>query len=135
MSFTGTSGCMLMLVASFGMNQTMTNFLDTFYDGTAVYSLKVFMSTDADKYFVKQDEAPARLSYQQVLLWYYIRVNMDLFLDDETPESTWGEYDNYNNKVTEENPETLDIFEPAMHNLFDTASIVIDSILDGTIGE
>ena len=60
---------------------------------------------------------------------------MDVFLDDETPESTWGEYDNYNNKVTEENPETLDIFEPAMHNLFDTGSIVIDSILDGTIGE
>ena len=62
-------------------------------------------------------------------------VNMDVFLNDETPESTWGEYDNYNNKVTEENPETLDIFEPAMHNLFDTGSIVIDSILDGTIGE
>lgn len=29
----------------------------------------------------------------------------------------------------------MDIFEPAMHNLFDTGSIVIDSILDGTIGE
>jgi hypothetical protein len=29
----------------------------------------------------------------------------------------------------------MDIFEPAMHNLFDAGSIVIDSILDGTIGE
>lgn len=48
MSFIGTFGCMLMLVASFGMNQTMTNFLDTFYDGTAAYSTKVFMSSDAD---------------------------------------------------------------------------------------
>ena len=48
MSFIGTFGCMLMLVASFGMNQTMTNFLDTFYDGTAVYASKVFMSSDAD---------------------------------------------------------------------------------------
>ena len=48
MSFIGTFGCMLMLVASFGMNQTMTNFLDTFYDGTAVYSSKVFLSSDAD---------------------------------------------------------------------------------------
>jgi putative ABC transport system permease protein len=38
---------MLMLVASFGMNQTMDNFLDTFYDGTAAYSSKIFMSTDA----------------------------------------------------------------------------------------
>ena len=47
MSFIGTFGCMLMLVASFGMNQTMTNFLDTFYDGTAAYSAKVFMSPDA----------------------------------------------------------------------------------------
>ena len=47
MSFIGTFGCMLMLVASFGINQTMDNFLDTFYDGTAVYSSKVFMSSDA----------------------------------------------------------------------------------------
>ena len=47
MSFIGTFGCMLMLVASFGMNQTMNNFLDTFYDGTAAYSSKVFMSSDA----------------------------------------------------------------------------------------
>ncbi len=47
MSFIGTFGCMLMLVASFGINQTMDNFLDTFYDGTAVYSSKIFMSSDA----------------------------------------------------------------------------------------
>ena len=58
-------------------------------------------------------------------------VNMDVFLNDETPESTWGEYDSYNRKISDENPETLDIFEPAMHNLFDTASIVIDKILEG----
>ena len=47
MSFIGTFRCMLMLVASFGMNETMKNFLATFYDGTAVYSSKVFMSSDA----------------------------------------------------------------------------------------
>ena len=47
MSFIGTFGCMLMLVASFGMNQTMDNFLDTFYDGTAVYASKIFMSSEA----------------------------------------------------------------------------------------
>ena len=58
-------------------------------------------------------------------------VNMDVFLNDETPESTWGEYDSYNRKISDENPETLEIFEPAMHNLFDTASIVIDKILEG----
>ena len=48
MSFIGTFGCMLMLVASFGMNQTMDNFLDTFYDKTTVYSSKVFISSDAE---------------------------------------------------------------------------------------
>lgn len=57
-------------------------------------------------------------------------VNMDVFLNGETPESTWGEYDRFSNKIKEENSETLDIFEPAMHNLFDTASIVIDRILE-----
>ena len=59
-------------------------------------------------------------------------VNMDLFLEGETPESTWGEYTSFNDKVENENSETLDIFEPAMHNLFDTGSIVIDAILDGS---
>ena len=58
-------------------------------------------------------------------------VNMDVFLNEETPESTWGDYDNYNFKVETENEETLDIFEPAMHNLFDATSIVIDKILEG----
>jgi len=48
MSFIGTFGCMLMLVASFGMNQTMDNFLDTFYNGTAAYASKIFMSSDAE---------------------------------------------------------------------------------------
>ncbi|MBQ6456603.1 MAG: FtsX-like permease family protein [Mogibacterium sp.] len=48
MSFVGTFGCMLMLVASFGINKTMTNFLNTFYDETTLYSSKVFISADAD---------------------------------------------------------------------------------------
>lgn len=60
-------------------------------------------------------------------------VNMDVFLNDETPESTWGEYRSFNEKVENENTETLDIFEPAIHNLFDTASILIDAILDGEL--
>ena len=60
-------------------------------------------------------------------------VNMDVFMDGETPESTWGVYSGFNEKVENENTETLDIFEPAMHNLFDTASIVIDAILEGNL--
>ena len=59
-------------------------------------------------------------------------VNLDVFLDGATPESTWGEYDSFNDKVENNNDETLDIFEPAMHNLFDTGSIIIDGILEGT---
>ena len=48
MSFIGTFGCMMLLVACFGMNETMDVFLDTFYDKTTVYSSKVFMSADAE---------------------------------------------------------------------------------------
>ena len=62
-------------------------------------------------------------------------VNTDLFMDGETPESTWGEYNSFSEKVENENSETLDIFEPAMHNLFDAASIVIDTILEGGMEE
>ena len=60
-------------------------------------------------------------------------VNMDLFMDGETPENTWGEYTSFNDKVKNENTETLDIFETAMHNLFDTSSIVIEAILAGEL--
>ena len=60
-------------------------------------------------------------------------VNMDIFMNGETPESTWGEYDGFNEKVSNENGETFDIFEPAMHNLFDAGSIVIDAALNGEI--
>ena len=60
-------------------------------------------------------------------------VNTDVFLDGETPESTWGEHTRFSEKVENENSETLDIFEPAMHNLFDSAERVIDAILQGTL--
>lgn len=56
-------------------------------------------------------------------------VNMDLFAKGETPESTWGEYKSFNEKVENDNTETLDIFVPAMHNLFDTSRIIIDDLL------
>ncbi len=56
-------------------------------------------------------------------------VNMDVFMNGQTPESTWGEYGGFNEKVRNDNTETLDIFEPAIHNLFDAAEIVIDALL------
>ncbi|MBR2546761.1 MAG: hypothetical protein IKF07_01010 [Eubacterium sp.] len=64
---------------------------------------------------------------------FRVIVNMDVFLKGETPEGLWDETKGYNDKVEEDNSETLDIFEPAMHNLFDTASIVIDAAVNGQI--
>lgn len=58
---------------------------------------------------------------------------MDVFLNGETPEGTWGEYKSFNEKIENDNTETLDIFEPAMHNLFDTSRIVIDAALNGEL--
>ena len=65
---------------------------------------------------------------------FRVVVNYDLFLRGETPEGLWAKQDGYSDKVSEENSETLDIFEPAMQNLFDVSSIVIDAILEGEIG-
>ncbi len=60
-------------------------------------------------------------------------VNMDVFMNGQTPESTWGDHTAFNQKVENENTETLDIFEPAMHNLFDAGSVVVDAILNGEL--
>ena len=62
---------------------------------------------------------------------FRVIVNMDVFLKGETPEGLWKETKGYNDKVKKDNSETLDIFEQAMHNLFDTASIVIDAAVKG----
>lgn len=59
-------------------------------------------------------------------------VNMDIFLEGESPEGLWAGEDAFSEKVQEDNSETLDIFEPAMHNLADTAGMVIDALLAGT---
>ncbi len=58
-------------------------------------------------------------------------VNIDEFFDDATPESLWGQSTDFINEVSEDNEETLDIFEPAMENLFNVGKAVIDSILNG----
>ena len=60
-------------------------------------------------------------------------VNLDTFLKGESAEQLWDFGSDYNNKVTEENSETLDIFEPGMANLFDIGQIVIDSVLAGEL--
>lgn len=62
-------------------------------------------------------------------------VNVDILLDGATPESTWGKASKYEDAVQEENAENLDIFVPAMENLFAVGSVIADSILDGTVGQ
>ena len=60
-------------------------------------------------------------------------VNMDTFLKGESPEALWLGGTSFSSKVTEENSETLDIFDPGMENLFDVGKIVIDAILAGDL--
>ena len=57
-------------------------------------------------------------------------VNMDTFLAGESPESLWLGKANFGEMVEEESGETLDIFEPGMHNLFDVGEKVVDAILE-----
>ena len=60
-------------------------------------------------------------------------VNMDTFLKGESPELLWLDGTYFRNMVKEENSETVDIFGPAMENLFDVSKIVVDAILSGEL--
>ena len=60
-------------------------------------------------------------------------VNLDTFLKGESPEKLWLGANEYGNKVTDDNSETLDVFEPGMENLFDVGQIVIDAVLAGEL--
>lgn len=61
-------------------------------------------------------------------------VNIDVFYDNATPESLWSEATDFIDEVSDNNEETLDIFAPAMENLFKVGKAVIDSILSGEFG-
>ena len=60
-------------------------------------------------------------------------VNMDTFLKGESPEQLWLGDSSFSSSAQEGTGETVDIFEPAMHNLFDVSSIIINNILEGDI--
>ena len=60
-------------------------------------------------------------------------VNMDTFLEGESPEKLWLEGTYFSEQVKEENSETVDIFGPGMENLFDVGQIVIDATLAGEL--
>lgn len=54
-------------------------------------------------------------------------VNMDIFMCGETPETLWTA-SNFNDKIKADNEETLDIFEPAMRNLFNVTKAIIEDL-------
>ena len=58
-------------------------------------------------------------------------MNLDTFLKGERAKQLWLGKQYFESKVTENNSETLDIFEPGMQNLFDAGRIVIDVVLEG----
>ena len=51
----------------------------------------------------------------------------------ESAEQLWLGEEDFDSKVTENNSETLDIFEPGMENLLDVGRIVIDAVLAGEL--
>ncbi len=73
--------------------------------------------------------AAACFGLQDRVLSLRVVVNMDTFLKGESAEGLWLEDEDFDTKVTEENTETTDIFEPAMQSLFDAAQLVIDDAL------
>lgn len=59
-------------------------------------------------------------------------VNMDVFTEDNTPESLWGPESN-NAIASESSEESADIFVPSMRNNFAIGKTVIQAILDGEL--
>lgn len=57
-------------------------------------------------------------------------VNMDVFMNGASPESTWGDYTVP--IAPGSRPETADIFKTAMENNYKVGKVLIDAILDGT---
>ena len=51
--------------------------------------------------------------------------------DGATPEILWGQNTEYGSMVSSKNFETLDIFVPAMKNMFAAGKPIIDALLNG----
>ncbi len=60
-------------------------------------------------------------------------VNVDVFVDGNFPEMLWDTTIDWSEGIDQENEETLDIFNPAMENIFKVGEIVIDAILENTL--
>ena len=58
-------------------------------------------------------------------------VNIDVFMNGETPESLWGDAEAVHLDDAD-SAEAADIFETAMKNNFEVGRIIIEKILDGS---
>lgn len=115
---------------------------DNYWKGTYGHATAEFIAEYyecPDPYSVSEMEEMATANAAECfdmlgrLISFRVIVNSDLFMDGETPESTWGDQRSFSERVEKDNSETLDIFGPAMHNLFDTASVAIEAILAGNM--
>lgn len=111
---------------------------DRYWKGRTEHENAVFMVNSygcTDEYAVTEMEdiavfnAARCFGLEDRVLALRVVVNMDTFLEGESPESLWLNDLTFSDRATEEQSETRDIFDPGMHNLFDVGQLVIDDIL------
>ena len=64
------------------------------------------------------------------LISFRVVVDLDVFLGEDRPETLWNGAVGYNESVEALSGDDIDIFETGMQNLFDVASVAIDSLLN-----
>ena len=64
------------------------------------------------------------------LITFRVVVDLDVFIGKDRPETLWGGNSGYNESVEALSGEDIDIFETGMQNLFDTASVAIDALMN-----
>ena len=75
-------------------------------------------------------QAVQRFGSLERLIILRVGVNMDVFPTGMTPEMLWGE-EIEDHIASQKSMESVDIFETAMKNCYDTGKTVIDAILEG----
>ena len=90
-----------------------------------------------DQYAVTEMEdvavalAVKRMGFLDRLIIIRDSVNIDVFMNGETPESLWGDAEAVHLDDAD-SAEAADIFETAMKNNFEVGRIIIEKILDGS---
>ncbi len=121
-----------------GTSVTSDNYWKGEYDHVnALLIVETYGCVDPFAVTEMEDNALAVVLKQNDLLDHYIvirdSVNMDVYMNGDTPESLWGTNEYDESLGIAGSNETLDIFETAMKNNYKVGSVVIDAILDGTL--